>query len=121
MFIVISSVVIIGSLNNQLGGRYAVIPGTLLLLMYLHLLFTLKKVYLKSFFLILIFTSFVTGLYEFRPPTSNVKHQYLKYLDCISCPIWKEEIQKWQSDKSYIIGVWPYPKKKLILGNISID
>ena len=121
MFIVISSVVIIGSLNNQLSGRYAVIPGTLLLLMYLHLLFTLKKIYLKSFFLILIFTSFVTGLYEFRPPTSNVKHQYLKYLDCISCPIWKEEIQKWQSDKSYIIGVWPYPKKKLILGNISID
>ncbi len=121
MFIVISSVVIIGSLNNQLSGRYAVIPGTLLLLMCLHLLFTLKKVYLKSFFLILIFTSFVTGLYEFRPPTTNVKHQYLKFLDCLNCPIWSEEIQKWQSDKSYIIGVWPYPRKKLILGNISID
>ncbi len=121
MFIVISSVVIIGSLDNQLSGRYAVIPGTLLLLMYLHLLFTLKKVYLKSFFLILVLTSFITGLYEFRPPTTNVKHQYLKFLDCLNCPIWSEEIQKWQSDKSYIIGVWPYPRKKLILGNISID
>ena len=52
---------------------------------------------------------------------TNVKHQYLKYLDCISCPVWKEEIRKWQSDKSYIIGVWPYPKKKLILKDITID
>ena len=121
IFIVISLVVIFGSLDNQVSGRYAVIPGSLLLLIYLHLFSIAKKLYLKIFFLVLVCTSLITGLYEFRPPTINVKHQYLKLLDCLNCPIWSEEIQKWQSDKSYIIGVWPYPRKKLILGNISID
>lgn len=121
IFIVISTVVIFGSLNNQVSGRYAVISGSLLLLIFLHIFSITKKLYLKFFFLILVCTSLITGLYEFRPPTINVKHQYLKLLDCLNCPIWSEEIQKWQSDKSYIITVWPYPRKKLSLGNISID
>jgi len=50
-------------------------------------------------------------LYEFRPPTQNVKHQYIKFLDCVDCPIWKQEIKKWRNDNSYVINIWPYPEK----------
>ena len=121
IFIVISLVVIIGSLGNQVSGRYAVIPGAVLLIIYLHLYSVVKNLYLKLIFFIFISLSLVTGLYEFRPPTTNVKHQYLKYLDCISCPVWSEEIQKWKIDKDYRIGLWPYPKKSIAPGNLIID
>ena len=63
----------------------------------------------------MIVLSLTTGLYEFRPPTKNVKHQYLKFLDCINCPIWKQEIFKWKNNNDYQIGLWPYPRKKMIL------
>ena len=115
IFVIISLIVITGSLNNQVGGRYAVIPGTVLLLIYLHLSSILKNLYLRISFLALITISLLTGFYEFRPPTENVKHQYLKYLDCISCPIWSEEVKKWRKDQSYVIGIWPYPHKNLVL------
>ena len=37
IFALISFVILVGSINNQLGGRYAVIPGSILLLIILHL------------------------------------------------------------------------------------
>ena len=57
----------------------------------------------------------MTGIYEFRPPTKNVKHQYIKFLDCINCPFWKEEVQKWKKDQNYRLKLWPYPRKSLKL------
>ena len=71
----------------------------------------LLKIILISF----LATSILTGIYEFRPPTKNVKHQYIKYLDCVECPIWKEEIKKWRKNKNYVVGIWPYPIKNLSL------
>ena len=118
MFFLMSSVVIVGGLGNYIGGRYAVIPGILIILIILHLSFLVQKIFAKIIFTTLLIFSIFTGLYEFRPPVKNVKHQYIKFLDCIDCPIWREEIKKWRSDKDYIIGIWPYPRKKLILGNI---
>ena len=121
IFIIISTIIIIGSINNQVSGRYAVIPGALLLLIYLHLYCVVNKYYLKLFFLSLVFLSMITGLYEFRPPTDNVKYQYLKLLDCINCPIWSEEIQKWKKDKNHIISIWPYPGRGVDYKNLIID
>ena len=115
IFALISFVILVGSINNQLGGRYAVIPGSILLLIILHLSFEIKKPVIKILFFLIISFSLIFGANEFRPPTKNVKHQYIKYLDCINCPIWKEEIYKWRKNKEYEIGIWPYPLKKLKL------
>ena len=49
---------------------------------------------------------FFAFIYQFRPPTQNVKHQYIKYLDCINCPEWKEELNYWKNDKSYTLKIW---------------
>ncbi len=57
----------------------------------------------------------ITGIYEFRPPIKNVKHQYIKFLDCINCPTWSDEVKKWRKDKNYMIGIWPYPKKNFYM------
>ncbi len=115
IFALISFVILVGSINNQLGGRYAVIPGSILLLIILHLSFEIKKPVIKILFFLIISFSLIFGANEFRPPTENVKHQYIKYLDCINCPIWKEEIYKWRKNNEYEIGIWPYPRKKLKL------
>ena len=115
IFFIISSVIIVGSLENQVGGRYVVISSSIIILILLHVSFKVQKKFLKIFFFTLLSLSIFTGMYEFRPPTKNVKHQYIKYLDCIDCPIWKNEVKKWRKDNSYVIGIWPYPKKNLTL------
>ncbi len=121
MFILITSIIFVGGLGNYIGGRYAVIPGVLVILILLQLLFSSQKTYLKFIFSILIILSLSTGLYEFRPPVKNVKHQYIKFLDCIDCPVWREEVGKWRNDKNYVIGIWPYPRKNLALGDIETN
>lgn len=121
IFFIISCVVIVGSLENQVGGRYAVISGSIIILILMHVFFKIQKKFLKIFFFILLSLSILTGMYEFRPPTKNVKHQYIRYLDCINCPVWKDEVKKWRIDNSYMIGLWPYPNKNLILENREVN
>ena len=62
---------------------------------------------LKLMVVPLVFFSLVSGAYEFRPPKGNLKHNYIKMLDCLNCPVWKNEIQKWKIDNQYMIEVWP--------------
>lgn len=123
-FIIISSfysliatslVVMIGAVSDYVGGRYAALPSFyfLVIVMVFYIFFSNSKI--KNIFLLLLITSILTGFYEFRPPTYNVKHQYLKFLDCIDCPNWKNEILNFQKDKSYPLKIWPYPKKNMSL------
>ena len=118
IFFIISILVLVGSAGDYVGGRYAVIPGVTLLLIILHLAFEVKRKMIKLFFSILIFISLISGINEFRPPAKNVKHQYIKFLDCVNCPDWKSEINIWKDNKNHIIGIWPYPSKKLILPDL---
>ena len=79
-------------------------------------MFTFSETKLMKFFFIFILgISLLSGIYEFRPPTKNAKHQYIKFLDCVNCPIWSEEIKKWREDEKYVIGIWPYPQKQFLL------
>ena len=111
----ISLVIFVGSTGVRTGGRYAVLPGCTLLL----ILFRLSNLFINKisriFCSFLIIMSLMSGIYEFRPPTKNVKHQYIKYLDCVNCPKWSEEVKKWREDKSYRIGIWPYPIKSFYM------
>ncbi len=115
IFCTISIIIIFGSLGLYFGGRYSVIPGATLILILFYLQSKIDNTFLKYIFMMLITTSIITGIYEFRPPTKNVKHLYLKYLDCINCPVWKEEIGNWKNDKDYVIKIWPYPTKTMQL------
>ena len=98
------------------------IPGTLLILCALEILYKTLNSYLKSISFILIFLSITAGIYEFRPNQKNIhEDQYIKFLDCIECPDWKSEVKLWKNDNNYIIKIWPYPKKSLNLSKIKIN
>ena len=105
IFIVISFLIIVGSIETHVGGRYAVIPGITFLLIILRCVATFDQHFIKYLAIFCISSSLINGLYEFRPPTQNAKHQYIKFLDCIDCPIWKEEVSKWRMDNSYLIKI----------------
>ena len=63
---------------------------------YLDYCFIISVLYYINFiiefkiFKILIILSILVGTYEFRPNS-----KYIKFLDCINCPEWKNEVIKW--------------------------
>jgi hypothetical protein len=103
--------VLIGSSHDQVGGRYAVVPGILFLLI-TYRLFQINQKILKFIFMIMIINSLILGTYEFKFKTKNPR-----YLKCINCPVWKEEVKKWKIDNDYIIQIWNYPGKSMTLKN----
>ena len=115
IYILVFTVVIFGADNLQTSGRYATIPGILFLLIIFYLAANFPVRAISNFFSILILISIVAGFYEFRPSTINVKHQYIKFLDCVNCPQWKIEVENWKKNQNYQISIWPYPKKRLEL------
>jgi hypothetical protein len=115
IYILVFTVVIFGADNLQTSGRYATIPGVLFLLIIFYLAANFPVRAISNFFSILILISIVVGFYEFRPSTINVKHQYIKFLDCVNCPQWKIEVENWKKNQNYQISIWPYPKKRLEL------
>ena len=67
--------------------------------------------------IILLITSNVVGLSEFRPNVLqiNKNHHSLKSLDCIECPNWEEEVKKFRADNNYELKIWPYNNKSMNL------
>ena len=122
IFFTISFIVIIGSLENHLAGRYAAIPGIILILCVLEILYKSKNLYLRYLLSVIILLSLMTGFNEFRPEQKNKDlPQYIKFLDCINCPDWKTEVKIWRNNNSHIIGIWPYPFKNLDLSKVKIN
>ena len=74
IFILISIVIFIGSVGTHTGGRYGVLPGCTFLL----ILFRLSNFFVnrksRIFCSLLLTIALMTGIYEFRPPTKNVKY-----------------------------------------------
>ena len=115
VYILVLMVVIFGADNAQTSGRYAAIPGVLFLIKIYYLATNFPSKIFSKFFSILIVISIISGVYEFRPSTKNVRVQYIKYLDCIDCPRWKSDVEKWKKDENSFLHVWPYPKKRFKL------
>ena len=108
-FIIESILVFIGSWFHQVQGRYAVVPGILLLFILIRL--SQSKVQILKFFsLFFLLFSLAAGSYEFK---HNSK--YPNFLICNNCPIWKNEIAKWEENKNYAIKIWHYPKRSMLL------
>ena len=110
-----SIVVMIGAVGDYVGGRYAALPSFYILMIVLTLYILSINFNFRFFFLLLMISSILSGIYEFRPPVKNIKHQYIKYLDCLNCPNWENEIKKFKADKNYFLKIWPYPKKNMSL------
>ena len=119
IFILISSIILLGSLHNQVGGRYAAISGVIVILIAFYLSTKVKNKFISNLLFILVILSLFTGTYEFRPKykvnLKNPELNYLRHLDCLNCPEWKSEIKLWRKNENYIIGLWPYPNKTLTL------
>ena len=65
--ILVSVLVIIGSVQPGFaGGRYAVVPGVILIFMIFRFYILENKVFLKNLFLLLLISSLTIGIIEFR-------------------------------------------------------
>lgn len=113
IFIVISLIIIFGSIGSYYGGRYATIPGIIFILIIFHLEFKTVQIKRLLFSSILII-SIISGINEFRPYDKESSYG-LKLLECLNCPEWKNEISKWKKDNNYEIKIWPYPRKTMKL------
>lgn len=110
-FIIQSFLVIYVSKFESVQGRYIVIPGILLIFI-CYRLFQISHGGTKKFCIVLLSLTLVTGAYEYK--FNNV---YPQFLECINCPIWKDEVTKWKIDNSYQLKIWQYPQKKMSLVN----
>ena len=114
-FIVTSLIVMIGATAEYVGGRYAVLPSLYLLCSILIIYYFLFEFKIKFIFLIFLLFSIISGSLEYRPSKENTKHVYLKFLDCINCPDWHDEVDKFKNNNNYRLKIWPYPDKDMIL------
>jgi hypothetical protein len=106
-FSAISLFVMIGSVSNYVGGRYAVVPSIIFLLIFMHLSNLLNAFKIKYLFLTILITSLSFGFYEYK--TNN---KYYKYLECVSCPNWRTEAHNWKQQPNYKLKIWPYTMNK---------
>lgn len=108
-FVIISLVTLYAAKMEQVQGRYAAMPGILLIFI-TYRLFQLSSNNFKNFYFLLILISLITGFYEFK-----LNNKYPHFLTCINCPNWKEEVSKWKIDNNYELKIWMYPNKKMKL------
>ena len=106
-FFAISLFVMIGGVSNYVGGRYAVVPSIIFLLIFMHLSNLLNAFKIKYLFLTVLITSLSFGFYEYK--TNN---KYYEFLECVSCPNWLTEVQNWRQQPNYILKIWPYTMNK---------
>jgi hypothetical protein len=108
-FIIQSIFVIYAGKDNQVQGRFALIPG-ILLLFTVYRYFQISSGITKIFFSFLLFFSLSTGFYEYK-----INNKYKHFLDCFNCPVWKDELSKWKLNNNYEIKIWNYPGKTMKL------
>ena len=104
-----SLIVMIGAVDQKVGGRYSTLPSFYVVCLALILFKIFNNSIIKYLFLFLIFFSITSGAYEFKPKIHN------HYLDCIGCPNWKNEIKRFNDNNNYSLKIWPYPSKAMSL------
>jgi hypothetical protein len=108
-FITQSLLVIYVSKFESVHGRYAVVPGILLIFIF-YRLHQISRGSMKFFCIILLSLTLSSGAYEYK-----FNNTYPQFLECIKCPIWKDEVSKWKNDRTYQLKIWQYPTKKMSL------
>ena len=108
-FLLLSMVAFFGSKVEQVQGRFALVPGILLIFI-TYRIFQISSHKIRIFSLILVVISLTAGFYEYK--SRNI---YPQFLTCIDCPNWKNEVKKWKNDNSYRLKIWQYPVKEMSL------
>jgi hypothetical protein len=91
----------LGSLQAG-GGRYTVIPISILTLMLVHGAATARDRWLPQAGTALCAVVLVVGISEFWT-------QQPKSLRCIDCPRWDHEVRQWRAGITGRLDIWPYP------------
>jgi len=102
LFFTTSVVIIIGGVSDSLHGRYSALTGIILIFSFLHLSRISNIIFIKKLSTTLIILTITFGIFDFR------YKKYIQYLDCINCPNWSNEVQKYKLDNSYSMNAWPY-------------
>jgi len=110
-FISTSILVLIGGVGDYLGGRYAALPSLYFLVFFITIHKLTKKSILKYLSLILLTSSIFFGGISFK------NNDYNHYLECKGCPNWLDEVKKFNQDNTYLLKIWPYPRKTMQLFN----
>jgi hypothetical protein len=110
-FIATSFLVLIGGVGDYVGGRYAALPSFYFLVFFIFIHKFSKKSLLKYLSLILLTSSIFFGGISFKD------NDYSYYLECKGCPNWFDEVKKFNQDNTYLIKIWPYPRKTMQLFN----
>ena len=103
------SLAIFASKMEQVQGRYALIPGVILIFI-VYRYYQISSGIPKNLSILLIVISLLAGSYEYKH-----NHVYPHYLICNNCPDWKEEVSKWKKDNNYSLKIWMYPTKTMKL------
>ena len=101
-FLLNSFLAIYASKVELVQGRYALIPGILLIFIF-YRIFQISNSFSKILCSLLIIMSLSAGLYEFK--TKNI---YPEFLMCMDCPDWEKEVSKWENDNTYDLKIWMY-------------
>ena len=109
LFILNSILALYGSKVEQTQGRFALLPGVLLLLS-IYRIFQISNRSLKYLSIFLVSLSLLTGSYEYKK-----NNKYPQLLMCMGCPDWKDEVSKWRKDNTYKLKTWDYPRKSMSL------
>ena len=108
-FLANSLLAIYGAKLDYVMGRYALIPGVLLIFV-IYRIFQISSGFMKFLSISLVLMSLLTGLYEYK-----FNNLYPEFLACIECPDWKSEVAKWRIDKTYDLKIWAYPERTMSL------
>ena len=108
-FIIILFITFFGAKAEQVQGRYALIPGILLIFI-TYRVSQISNGILKFLSSFLIVICLLSGFYEYK--SRNI---YPQFLICMNCPNWKNEVSTWSEDNSYLLKIWQYPTKKMSL------
>ena len=108
-FIIILFITFFGAKVEQVQGRYALIPGILLIFITYRVSQISNGIlkYLSSFLIVICLLS---GFYEYKS-----RNTYPQFLICMNCPNWKNEVSTWNEDNSYLLKIWQYPTKRMSL------
>lgn len=97
----------LGSLRAG-GGRYTVIPISILTLMLVHGAATARHRWLPHAGTALCAVVLIVGISEFWT-------QQPKSLRCIDCPRWDHEVRRWRAGIADRLDIWPYPGWRIVL------
>ena len=109
LFILNSLLALYGSKVEQVQGRFALVPGILLLLS-IYRIFQISNGSIKYIVIFLVSLSLITGSYEYKK-----NNKYPQLLICMDCPDWRNEVNNWRKDNTYKLKTWDYPRKSMSL------